>query len=127
MNTSAWKILVVEDEYDSIQVVSQVLEHHDIQIYVARDGQECLEVVEKIMPTLVIMDLAMPKLDGWQTLVAMRSNPATAHIPIVATTAYHSAEVAKDTVKAGFDAYYPKPIDPASFVDSLAQIIGTTP
>ncbi len=123
MGTSEWKILVVEDEYDSVQVVSQVLEYHGIQVYVARNGKECLDLLEDIMPTLVIMDLAMPEMDGWQTLVAMRSNPATAHIPVVAITAYHSVSVADDAMKAGFDSYFAKPIDPATFVSQLAEII----
>jgi CheY-like chemotaxis protein len=118
-----WIVLVVEDEYDSLQVVLQVLQHHGIRVHSAHDGQECLNVVETIHPTLIITDLAMPKLDGWQTLAKLRSNPSTAHIPVLAMTAYHSVSVAEDALEAGFDAYFPKPIDPATFVESLSRFV----
>jgi CheY-like chemotaxis protein len=101
-----------------------VLQHHGIRVHSAHDGQECLNVVEAVHPTLIITDLAMPRLDGWQTLARLRSNPSTAHIPVLAVTAYHSVSVAEDALAAGFDAYFAKPIDPATFVDSLAAIIG---
>lgn len=121
-----WTVLVVEDEYDSVQVVLQVLDHHGIRVHVAKDGQECLNVVEAIHPTLIITDLAMPRLDGWQTLAELRSNPSTANIPVLAVTAYHSVNVAQDALEAGFDAYFAKPIDPATFVDSLAAILASS-
>ena len=72
---------------------------------------------------MIIMDLAMPEMDGWETLMEIRANPATAHIPVVAITAYHSANVAQDAVQAGFDAYFPKPPDAISFVDKLTEVM----
>jgi CheY-like chemotaxis protein len=81
-----WHILIVEDTEDDVQVVSKMLEHYDITISVARDGSQCLEMVQHMEPTLVIMDLAMPVKDGWDTLFELRANPLTAHIPVVAMT-----------------------------------------
>jgi CheY-like chemotaxis protein len=118
-----WHVLIVEDVEDDVQVVSQVLEHHGIMTSVARDGNQCLEMVQHMEPTLVIMDLAMPVKDGWDTLFELRANPLTAHIPVVAITAYHSAEVAQKTIEAGFDAYYPKPINPATIIENLAAVV----
>ena len=99
-----WHVLIVEDIEDDVQVVSKMLEHYDITVSVARDGNQCLEMVQHMEPTLVIMDLAMPVKDGWDTLFELRANPLTAHIPVVAMTAYHSTEVARQTIEAGFDA-----------------------
>jgi len=121
--TNDWQILVVEDEDDSLQMVSKILQHHGIQVQVARNGYECIKLLKKIDVTMIIMDLAMPEMDGWETLVEIRANPETAHLPVVAITAYHSANVAQDAVHAGFDAYFPKPPDAISFVDRLVEVM----
>lgn len=123
MEASQWKILVAEDEFDSIKMVSKILTHHDIQVQIVHNGKECLKALEESCPTLIILDLAMPEMDGWETLVALRSNPETAHIPVVAITAYHSADVAEDAQQAGFDAYFSKPIDPRLFVKQLSEVV----
>lgn|SRR5574341_735458 len=120
---SDWQILIVEDEYDSLAVLTQALEHNGVRVHSAGNGRECLEVLHRVRPTLVIMDLQLPEMDGWQALAAIRADPQTASVPVVAVTAYHSATVAEDAVKAGFDAYFPKPLDLASFINSLAAII----
>ena len=119
----SWRILVVEDEYDSIQMVSKILRHHGIEVYVAHNGYECIDILRDLHPTLVIMDLALPEMDGWETLSHMRSNSHTADIPVVAITAYHSVNVEEDAEVAGFDAYWPKPLDTASLVTQLAGVI----
>ena len=124
MSLNNWRVLIVEDEYDSQQMVSKILSHHGVDIYLAGNGNECLDMIEDIEPTIVVTDLAMPDMDGWEMLMAVRSNPTTAHIPVVAMTAFHSANVAEDAIHAGFNAYFPKPVDPNSFVDSLAEIVG---
>lgn len=123
MNPRDWKVIVVEDTYDDQQLISHILEHHGAQVLLAKDGNECLDLLRQTEPTLIITDLAMPGKDGWQTLVAIRSNVETAHIPVIAITAYHSADVAEDAMEAGFDGYFPKPVHPQTFVSRLAEII----
>lgn len=123
MEASNWQVMVVEDEFDSVQVVSRVLQHHGAQVHVARNGHEALQMLTEVVPTLIIMDLAMPEMDGWETLTKIRANPHTAHIPVVAMTAYHSVNVAEDALHAGFDAYLPKPLDTNSLVQKLAEVL----
>ncbi len=123
MDFASWKVIVVEDTFDDQQLVSRTLAHYGIQVFLAKNGDECLELLKDVEPTLIVTDLAMPKRDGWQTLVAVRSNIATAHIPVIAITAYHSTDVAEDALQAGFDGYFPKPIHPQTFVGRLAEII----
>lgn len=123
MNVSNWKVLVVEDTYDDQQLVSRILVHHGAEVFITKNGNECLNLLTQIEPTVIITDLAMPDKDGWQTLVAIRSNVATAHIPVIAITAYHSTDVAQDAMNAGFDGYFPKPVNPQTFVGRLAEII----
>jgi CheY-like chemotaxis protein len=126
VDTSQWRILIAEDEYDSIQMISKILSHHGIQLQIAHNGDECLEMLKTFAPTLVIVDLAMPEKDGWETLTAIRANPSTAHIPVVAVTAYYGVDVAEDALMAGFDGFFSKPLSPTRFVPSLQQIVDSS-
>ncbi|MFP4321107.1 MAG: response regulator [Anaerolineales bacterium] len=118
--------LVVEDEYDSVQMVSKILSFNGFHVQIAHNGYECIDLLETIEPHIIIMDLALPKMDGWETLVNIRANPDTAHIPVVAITAYHSADVAEVAKTEGFDAYYPKPVNPTRFYDDVMKLIDPT-
>lgn len=123
-NHRGWQVLVVEDEADSIQMLSKILNFHGIEVTVAHNGLECLSLLKQLQPpTLIITDLAMPGMDGWQTLAAIRADPATQHIPVVAITVYDSVDVAEEALKAGFDAYFPKPLNPRDFVQDLERIL----
>jgi CheY-like chemotaxis protein len=77
----------------------------------------------QLTPTLVITDLAMPGVDGWGVLAAVRGNLASAHVPVVAVTSYHSNKLADEAITRGFDAYFPKPLNPDSFVQELDALI----
>lgn len=127
MNTALthaeWTILVVEDEFDSQQLVSRVLKHFQVQVHIVNNGLECVNALLSLAPTLVIMDLAMPKMDGWETLAAIRTNALTAHLPVVAITAFHSDEVERGAVAAGFDAYIRKPIQAATLIRELERVL----
>ena len=123
MNVQDWTVIVVEDTYDDIQLVSAILKHNNINVKVAKNGKECLELLEVMEPTLIITDLAMPEMDGWEMLSAIRSNVMKSHIPVVAVTAYDSVDVAYDALNSGFDAYIAKPLSIRTFVDQLQQIV----
>lgn len=123
MSLENWQVLVVEDERDSLQMISKILTHHGAQVHVAGNGFECVNMLQGLEPTIIISDLAMPEMDGWETLEHVRANPQTAAIPMVAVTAYHSVNVAQDAIQAGFDAYYSKPLDAFSFIESLMGIV----
>jgi two-component system, cell cycle response regulator DivK len=124
MNFDQWKVLVVEDEFDSLQTISIILRHYGIQVHVAHNGSECLDLLEQMMPTAIVMDLMMPEMDGWATLARIRANQRTAQLPVVAMTAYYSPEVADDARQAGFDGFFNKPLSASSFVRRLAEIVG---
>ncbi|MBL8164498.1 MAG: response regulator [Anaerolineae bacterium] len=123
MTFQDWLVLVVEDDYDSTKMVAKVLEHHQIRYDTVGNGAECIQALERFIPTLIVMDLAMPVMDGWRTLSEIRANPNTAHIPVVAITAYSSPNVAADAQLAGFDGYFPKPLHPIRFVQELVKIV----
>jgi CheY-like chemotaxis protein len=124
VNFQDWTVIVVEDTFDDINLASAILTYFGIRVHFARNGKECLALLGSITPTCIVTDLAMPELDGWGLLSQLRSDARTRDIPIVAVTAYDSVMVGHDAAKAGFDAYFAKPLNPRSFVDDLARIVG---
>lgn len=124
MTPRDWTVIVVEDTYDDRQLASAILAHYGVNVIVANNGKECLKLLDTVQPTMIITDLAMPEMDGWEMLRQLRENDATYDIPVVAITAYDSVDVAYDADRAGFDAYFPKPISPYDFVDSLVELVG---
>jgi CheY-like chemotaxis protein len=114
MNVQDWTVIVVEDTYDDIQLASAILTYHGVNVKVAINGKECLKLLEDMKPTMIITDLSMPEMDGWEMLT---------QIPVIAVTAYDSVDVAYDAANAGFDAYIAKPLSPRNFVESLVKVI----
>jgi CheY-like chemotaxis protein len=124
MTTNDWKVLVVEDEADSMELVQELFHHYGINSIGASSGEEALKILETETPNLIIIDLALPGIDGWGLLGALKNKRALSNIPRVAITAYHTAEVANQAIEKGFDAYFSKPLDATSFVRELQGIIG---
>jgi CheY-like chemotaxis protein len=123
MGITNWKVLVVEDEADSMELVQGILEHYGIHSIAAPTAEEALALLDRETPTLIVVDLALPGMDGWGLLQKLKSNPHLAKIPRVAITAYHTAEVATQAIERGFDAYFSKPIEATSFVRELQGVI----
>jgi len=118
-----WQVLVIEDENDSMEVVQGLLEHRGIRSVGVSTGEDALNVLENMRPTLIIVDLALPGLNGWELLERFKADPALSDIPRVAMTAYHTAELAEQAIEAGFHAYFAKPLDATSFVRELENIV----
>ncbi|MBN1564568.1 MAG: response regulator [Anaerolineae bacterium] len=123
MSIADWQILIVEDENDSHEVVQTILAYHNIQSIHAATAEDALVMLADTTPTLIIIDLALPGMDGWQLLAALNTMAHLANVPRVAITAYHHLELADQALAAGFDAYFAKPIEAASFVHDLAAVI----
>lgn len=123
MKPADWEVLVVEDEDDSREMVQGILEFYGIASVGAGSGEQALDVIRTMNPTIIIIDLALPGMDGWRLLNAIRGIEHIAQVPCVAVTAYHSVSLAQEAIEAGFDAYFAKPIDAASFVDELKRVV----
>jgi CheY-like chemotaxis protein len=124
-NCNDWQILIVEDDPFSLDVVEDALRFfcNPAEVRCACNGREALETLTDYHPTVVIMDLAMPEMDGWEALDAIRHNPETANLPVIAITAYNSPRVAADAVRAGFTGYVSKPIDVFSFGKTVSMML----
>lgn len=123
MSIRSWDVLVVEDEEDSMELVQGLLSHYGINCFGVNTGEDAIRTLDSMSPSLIIIDLALPGVDGWGVLKKVRTHKKLANVPCVAVTAFHTPELADQAVKAGFNAYFPKPIDATSFVRELQAIV----
>jgi CheY-like chemotaxis protein len=103
------KILIVEDFSEIRELVRLILGSLDYVPIVASHGKECLEKAIAEKPQLIIMDMMMPIMDGWEATKALRANPNTKNIPILAMTAVFRPDVLKTCLEAGCNDYIVKP------------------
>lgn len=116
-------VLVVEDNIDSQEVIWRILRHLHIYTSVVPSSENAIDLLEVQQYDLAIVDLALPKLDGWGLLNYIRHQPFIASMPTIAITAYHSPELAVEAIDAGFDAYFSKPLDTIQFIQQVQNII----
>lgn len=118
------KTLIADDNADDRRMLRCLLEHHDCQVIEAVDGQHALELTALHMPTLIISDALMPRMDGFQFLRAVKTDKALQAIPFVFYSAtYTGAEEAELAISLGAEAFIIKPKDPVEFWEELSDII----
>jgi len=105
------KILVVDDQPINIKLLQRKLERQGMEVFVAYDGREALDVVEQTKPDLMLLDIMMPEMDGIETCQRLKANPRTEMIPIIFITAKASKEGKLEGLEAGAVDYITKPID----------------
>ncbi len=104
------RILVVDDNLSSRELLKFALEPH-YRVEEAADGRDAVSRVRQKPPDLVLMDIQMPEMDGYEALREIRGNPDSASVPIVAITAFGMLEARGKAFEAGFDGYFVKPIN----------------
>jgi CheY-like chemotaxis protein len=124
---SSWRVLVVDDEPDSLEVVMHVLSHHEATVHTTTSGVEGLRIAREIVPTFILMDLSMPGMDGWEMLHNLKEDLRTAAIPVVAVTAHAMHGDRERALGAGFDYYLTKPISPFTFLEDLVRLFSAEP
>ena len=108
---SSQKILVVEDNQDNRELVVKVLKINGYKVIEAVDGEEALEKTKTENPDLILMDLFIPKIDGYEVTRRLKSDSDLKHIPVIALTAHAMKGDMEVALAAGCDGYMPKPID----------------
>ncbi len=118
------KILVVDDERVIVQMVGMRLKAHGYDVISASDGQEGLDVAKKEKPDLIILDVMMPKMDGYKVCGLLKMDSRFAKIPIIMFTA-RAQEKDRDMGKeVGANAYITKPFDPQLLVAKVKELLG---
>ncbi len=116
-------ILVVEDQEDNRQIIRDMLSATDYEIMEAENGEQALVAVTKHRPDLILMDIQLPIIDGYEATRRIKADPALKSIPIIAVTSYAlSGEEAKARA-AGCDDYVPKPYSPRHLLAKIRQYL----
>ena len=120
-------ILIVEDNEMNRDMLSRRLERRGFEILLAFDGQMGLDLVRSHKPDLVLMDMSLPVVDGWEATRQMKSDPALEHIPVIALTAHAMASDRDKALEAGCDDYDTKPIELARLLLKIEALLVTPP
>ena len=104
-------VLVVDDEPDSLRVITTVLESAEILVLIATSGAAALDLLGHIVPDLILMDAVMPGIDGFETTVRIKANPALAAIPVIFMTGLTESEHVVEAFEVGGADYVRKPVD----------------
>jgi CheY-like chemotaxis protein len=119
-------ILIVDDDPDILDGILTILEDQPYRLETARDGKKCMEMIAQEVPDLLILDLLMPRMDGWGVIREMRSEPRFAHVPIlVLTTVVEDASRRRYELETGMamdvQDYIQKPARPAELIRRIEK------
>ncbi len=117
-------LLLVEDNELNRDMLSRRLRKRGYEIDIAVDGQEGLDRVKAARPDLILMDMSLPVIDGWEATRRLKSDPATRDIPIIALTAHAMASDREKALEVGCDAYETKPVDLPSLLAAIEKLLG---
>lgn len=117
-----WRILLVEDNYDNFEMVRFLLERADYTVLGARTGREAVTAAQEHKPDVILMDLSLPEMDGWEAAREIKNDPEIAGIPLIALTAHTLPGDRQRAMEAGFDNYISKPINVPAFYNIVSEI-----
>ena len=118
------RILVVEDNQDNMTLIVDVLNSLEYDVLQATDGLRGVEMAQELMPDLVLMDLSLPKMDGWTATRTIKAQEPLNHIPIIALTALAMKGDRERALEAGCDDYISKPINLQELASKLDEYLG---
>jgi CheY-like chemotaxis protein len=120
-----WRVLVVDDEPDSIDVVTMVLSASGATVFTAANGQDGLEIFKQSQLTLILTDLSMPDMDGWELLKKIRQSENGHTTPVIALTAHAMSGDKERVMAGGFDGYLSKPLKMFTLLDDLKSCLAS--
>ncbi|HEX3051076.1 MAG TPA: response regulator [Aggregatilineaceae bacterium] len=117
------RVLVVDDEEDTLNLLRMILDISGYEPIITLNSVEAIEIAERTKPHVVLLDIMMPKLDGFTLCKMMRANQATKNLPIMFVTAYPALDIEERRGDAGADLVIFKPIDMDSLIDQIEKAI----
>ena len=118
------KILLVEDNEMNRDMLTRRLERKGFEVVIAVDGQQGVDMAGSESPDLILMDLSLPVIDGWEATRQIKASPAMQSIPVIALTAHATAGDEKRALEAGCDDYDTKPIDLKRLLGKIENLLG---
>src|SRR6266542_784397 len=119
------RILLVEDNEMNRDMLSRRLERKGHQVVIAVDGQQAIDFAAAEKPELILMDMSLPVLDGWEATRRLKAGEQTRQIPIIALTAHAMAEDERKAREAGCNDYDTKPIELARLLEKIESLLGS--
>lgn len=119
------KILLVEDNEMNRDMLSRRLERRGYTVVIAVDGRQGIEMAQTEAPDLILMDMSLPEIDGWEATRRLKAAPETRGIPIIGLTAHAMASDREKVLAAGADDYDTKPVDLNRLLQKIAAHLGT--
>ncbi len=126
MTTPAKHILIVDDYPDALDIWAFYLRSLGYRVSTAVDGAGAIAQAEQLLPDLVVLDLELPGISGFEAAKRLRRNPATQDIPLIAATGYSHERSIAMARESGFDRVMVKPLDPDSLVEEIEQLLDLT-
>ena len=123
MTGAAPLILVVDDFLDNRQMYAEYLAFSGLRVEEAENGHEALEKAFKMLPDLIVMDLSLPGIDGWEATRRLKADPRTKRIPVIALTGHALAGHSKGAMDAGCDAFITKPCLPERLLEEVRKTL----
>jgi two-component system, cell cycle response regulator DivK len=120
------RVLLVDDYPDAREMYTEYLEFSGFEVVEAENGMEALERAVDAEPDIILMDLSLPIMDGWEATRRLKADKRTASIPVVALTGHALAGISEGAKKAGCDAFVTKPCLPEDLVKEIRRILETT-
>ena len=117
-------VLLVEDNDDNLRIYSTILTYAGYNVLEATDGESGLATARSQRPNLILMDVSIPKIDGWEVTRILKADPATAAIPVIALTAHALTSDRERAAEIGFDGYIPKPAEPRLVLAEVERRLG---
>jgi CheY-like chemotaxis protein len=117
------KVLIAEDNAVNRELLRELLEMQNHIVAEACNGEEALQLLESFKPEILLLDLGMPVLDGYQTIRKIRDTPGLAVFPVLAVTAYAMQGDKELILRSGFDGYLSKPIDPKLLFQEMNRLL----
>jgi CheY-like chemotaxis protein len=124
MSIGGKTVLLVEDNEDNRIVYSTILQHFGYTVMEALNGEEGIAKARAERPDLILMDISIPVIDGWEATQVLKRDPETRGIPIIALTAHALASDREKAMEVGCDSYLAKPCEPKAVVSEVEKFIG---
>ena len=116
-------VLLAEDFEDARELYRDYLEFSGFRVETATNGREAIEQAQALQPDIILMDASMPVLDGWQATRALKADPSTKHIPILALTAHAFDDARREAQDVGCDGFVTKPCLPDDLVNRIRAVL----
>ena len=121
------RVLLVDDYPDAREMYSEYLQFSGFDVVEAGNGMEALQRAVETAPDIILMDLSLPVMDGWEATRRLKADPRTAQIPVVALTGHALAGISEGAKKAGCDAFVTKPCLPDELVKEIRKVLDNGP